>query len=67
MKIKLLFLAAVCAFSLASWGGKSACDCQKEATALMEKASKGTNVEKEMDALKKACEKYKEEDFKNCK
>jgi hypothetical protein len=56
---------------LVSCGGKSACDCFKEAMDLTKKAmedpSNAEKYTKELESLKSSCDKYKMEDFKDCK
>jgi len=68
---KIFFSAALIAVIGLASCGKSACDCKKEAEELIGKIAKdpakAADYEKEAEALKKDCEKYKEEDFKECK
>ena len=72
MKTLVIAFVAFCTLSLVSCGGgKSACDCFKEAMELSKKAmedpSNAEKYTKELESLKPACEKYKMEDFKDCK
>lgn len=70
---KLLFVFALGA-TLASCGGKTACDCLSEIEALAAETQnalgdmeKSQELVEKAEALQKDCEAYKEEDYKDCK
>jgi hypothetical protein len=72
MKTLVIAFVAFCTLSLVSCGGgKSACDCFKEAMDLtkktMEDPSNAEKYNKQLESLKSSCDKYKMEDFKDCK
>ena len=70
---KILFVFALGA-TLASCGGKTACDCLSEIEALASEtqsalgdAEKTQELLEKGEALQKDCGAYKEEDYKDCK
>ena len=70
---KILFVFAL-GVTLASCGGKTACDCLSEIKSLaaetqsaMDDMEKSLELADKATALQKDCESFTEEDYKDCK